>query len=101
MNQKKMIAIANVFYEWKDILCLIMDMMGVDRPYFTLSDLLSRYYFAPHFINIFTNFSKFKNFIESESYITPVKEPYTEFIEFYKRLYDRFTNFEQQAEPEV
>lgn len=101
MNQKKMMAIEGCFYEWKDVLCLIMDMLGVDRPYFTLEDLLARHYFAPHFINIFTNFGKFKSFIERESYITPVKEQYSDFIEFYKRSYERYTNVEQQVELEV
>ena len=89
------------FYEWKDILCLIMDMMGVDRPYFYLQDLLARSYFAPNFINIFTNYGKFKSFIERDTYTTPVVEPYTDFFNFYKRLYEQFTNVEQQNDIEV
>lgn len=96
-----MMAIEGSFYEWKDILCLVMDMMGVDRPYFLLSDLLSRYYYAPHFINIFTNYGKFKHFIERDTYITPVTEPYTDFFQFYKKLYEQFTNVDPRSEQEV
>ena len=95
INQKRMMAIENSFYQWKDILCLIMDMMGVDRPYFYLSDLLNRYFYAPHFINIFTNFNKFKNFIEKDTFITAVYEPYTDIYTFYKKNYERFTNCQQ------
>ena len=96
-----MLAIEGNFYEWKDIMCLLMDMLGVDKPHFTLSDLLNRYYYTPHFINIFTNYGNFKNFIERESYITPVAEPYSDFFKFYKKRYDVYTNVGQELELEV
>lgn len=94
-------AIEGSFYEWKDILCLTMDMMGVEVPHFTLADIQSRYYYAPHFFNIFTNCTNFKQFIERDTFITPVVDPYTDFFRFYKRLYDQFVNGCQEAEPEV
>lgn len=95
-------AIEGQFIAWKDILCLLMDMMGVTVPHFTLSDLLARYYWAPHFINIFTNYANFKSFYDRESYITPIQEPYSDFFKFYKHWYSLLANgAPQEAEQEA
>lgn len=101
INQKRIYGTEGVFYEWRDVLCLVMDMMGVDRPYFLLSDLLTRYYYAPHFINIFTSCPKFKAFIERDTFITPVTQPFTDFFKFYKEQHERITNFGNNGDEEV
>ena len=55
-----MLAIENEYYSLKDILCLLMDMFGLSTPVFRPSDFQERYYFAGHFFNILTNFTKMK-----------------------------------------
>lgn len=96
-----MLAIENEYYAFKDILCLLMDMFDKKKPIFYIEDFHRRFYFAPHFFNIMTNFVKFNEFIGKDTYQTPVKPAYSDWIVFANRYYHKLVYGEDDAEGDV
>ena len=71
INQKRMELIENETYFLEDITCLFLDMFGKDKMVFTLDDFMEKPKCAVNLINVLTKFSKFREFINRETYMTP------------------------------
>ena len=96
-----MLAIENEYYSLKDILCLLMDMFGLSTPVFRQSDFQERYYFASHFFNILTNFTKFNDFIVRDTYQTPVRPPMHDWLCYANRTYNALVYGNANEEMEI